>query len=69
MSWDGNPANLTGTSAPRPLQAIEELTAFRDLSFNALGINKVNLTVYFAYSLQGTNQLIYTAAGVPVVIQ
>ena len=69
VPWDGNPATLTGSIAPRPLQAIEELTAFRDLAFGALGIPQVSLTVYFAYSLEGTDTLVFSAAGVPLVIQ
>jgi len=69
VPWDGNPATLTGNIAPRPLQAVEELTAFRNLSFGALGIPQVSLTVYFAYSLEGTDTLVFSAAGVPLVIQ
>jgi len=69
VPWDGNPATLAGSIAARPLQAIEELTAFRDIAFGALGIPQVSLTVYFAYSLEGTDTLVFSAAGVPLVIQ
>ena len=69
VPWDGNPANLLGTIVPRPLQAMEELTAFSDLAFASLGFNQLSLTVYFAYSLTGTGDLVYTSAGVPLVIQ
>ncbi|MFM1896746.1 MAG: hypothetical protein RLZZ385_1820 [Pseudomonadota bacterium] len=69
VPWDANPASLLGTIAPRPLQAIEELTAFSDLSFASLGFNQLSLTVYFAYSLTGTDTLVYTSAGVPLVIE
>lgn len=69
VPWDGNPATLTGSIVTRPLQAIEELTAFRDISFGALGIPQVSLVVYFAYSLEGTDTLVFSAAGVPLVIQ
>lgn len=69
VPWDGNPATLTGSIAPRELQAVEELTALRNLAFGALGIPQVSLTVYFAYSLEGTDTLVFSAAGVPLVIQ
>lgn len=69
VPWDGNPATLAGSIAPRPLQAIEQLTVFRDVAFGALGIPQVSLTVYFAYSLEGTDTLVFSASGVPLVIQ
>ena len=69
VEWNGDPATLLGSITPRPLQATEELTVFKDLSFNAIGIPQVSLEVYFAYSIDGTNQLVYTGAGTPLVIQ
>lgn len=68
VPWDGNPTNLLGTIAPRPLLAAEQLTAFRDLSFNSIGVPAVNLTVFFAYAIQGSSNLVYTSSGVPLNI-
>jgi hypothetical protein len=69
VEWNGDPATLLGSITPRPLQATEELTVFKDLSFNAIGIPQVSLEVYFGYSIDGTNTLVYTGAGTPLVIQ
>lgn len=69
VPWDGNPATLLGTAQPRALQSIEELTAFRDLAFGSLGFPSVSLTVYFAYSVASSGELVFSASGVPVVIQ
>ncbi len=69
VPWDGNPTTLIGNIASRPLQAVEDLVALRNVSFGELGIPKVELVVYFAYSLDGTNTLVFSSAGVPVVIQ
>lgn len=69
VPWDGNPATLVGSIAPRPLAAVEDLTAFRNLSFNSLGIPAANLTIYFAYAVQSSGTLIYTSTGIPLRIQ
>lgn len=69
VPWDGNPATLLGTVQPRALQSVEELTAFRDLSFGSLGFPSVSLTVYFAYSVASSGELVFSGNGVPVVIQ
>lgn len=69
VPWNGDPATLLGSVRPRALQAMEELTVFRDLSFTAIGIPEVSLEVYFAYSIEGTDTLVYTGTGVPLVIQ
>lgn len=69
VEWNGDPATLLGSVSPRPLQALEELTVFKDLSFNAIGIPEVSLVVYFGYSIEGTNTLIYTGTGTPLVIR
>lgn len=69
VGWNGDPATLLGSITPRPLQATEELTVFKDLSFNAIGIPQVSLVVYFAYSIEGTNSLVYTGTGTPLVIR
>lgn len=69
VPWDGNPGTLLGTVQPQALQSIEELTAFRDLSFGSLGIPSVSLTVYFAYSVTSSGELVFSGTGVPVVIQ
>lgn len=69
VSWNGDPATLLGSITPRPLQAMEELTVFKDLSFNAIGIPQVSLVVYFGYSIEGTSSLVYTGTGTPLVIQ
>jgi len=68
VEWNGDPATLLGSITPRPLQAMEELTVFKDLSFNAIGIPQVSLMVYFGYSIEGTNSLVYTGTGTPLVI-
>ena len=69
VEWNGDPATLLGSITPRPLQAMEELTVFKDLSFNAIGIPQVSLEVYFGYSIEGTNSLVYTGMGTPLVIR
>ncbi len=69
VEWNGDPATLVGSIQPRALQAMEELTVFRDLSFTAIGIPQVSLEVYFAYSLEGTDKLVYTGTGTPLLIQ
>ena len=69
VEWNGDPATLLGSIRPRALNAMEELTVFKDLSFTAIGIPQVSLEVYFAYSIEGTNNLVYTGAGTPLVIQ
>ena len=69
VEWNGDPATLLGSITPRPLRAIEELTAFKNLSFADIGIPQVSLEVYFAYSIDGTNQLVYTSPGAPLVIR
>lgn len=69
VPWDSNPDTLVGTTAPRPLAAAEDLFAFRDLAFFGLGFEKVELTVFFAYSVQDSGALIYTSSGVPLSIQ
>jgi hypothetical protein len=69
VEWNGDPATLLGSIRPRALQAMEELTVFRDLSFSAIGIPEVSLEVYFAYSIEGTNTLVYTGSGTPLLIR
>ncbi len=69
VSWNGDPATLLGSIRPRALQAMEELTVFKDLSFTAIGIPQVSLEVYFAYSIEGTGTLVYTGSGTPLVIR
>ncbi len=69
VPWNGDPNRLIGNIASRPLQAVEELVALRNVSFAALGIPQAELVVYFAYSIDGTNTLVFSSAGVPVVIQ
>jgi hypothetical protein len=69
VGWNGDMATLLGSIQPRPLKAMEELTVFKDLSFTAIGLPQVSLEVYFAYSIDGTNTLVYTGPGTPLVIR
>lgn len=69
VEWNGDPATLLGSVQPRPLQAMEELTVFKDLSFTAIGIPQVLLEVYLAYSIEGTDSLVYTGMGTPLTIR
>jgi len=69
VEWNGDPATLLGSIRPRALQAMEELTVFKDLSFTAIGIPQVSLEVYFAYSIEGTGTLVYTGSGTQLVIR
>ncbi len=69
IPWDGNPATLQGSITSRPLNAIEQLTVFKNLAFASVGIPQVSLTVYFAYSVDGTDTFVYSSAGVPITIK
>ena len=69
IPWDGNPATLQGSITSRPLKAIEQLTVFKNLAFASVGIPQVSLTVYFAYSVDGTDTFVYSSSGVPITIK
>ena len=69
IPWDGNPATLQGSITSRPLKAIEQLTVFKNLAFATVGIPQVSLTVYFAYSVDGTDTFVYSSSGVPITIK
>ena len=45
------------------------MTVFKDLAFANVGIPKVSLVVFFAYSVDGTDTFIYSGSGVPLTIK
>lgn len=69
QAWDGNLATLHGTSAPRPLQAEEDLVAFRDFVPADVGVSNVTATVFFAYGLTNSDVFAYSRDGLTFTIQ
>ena len=69
QAWDGDLATLGGTSAPRTLQAQEDLVAFRNFVPAELGVANVTATVYFAYGLSASDVFAYSSTGLTFTIQ
>ncbi|MFN3163339.1 MAG: hypothetical protein ACE37N_07625 [Pseudohongiellaceae bacterium] len=69
QAWDGDLASLGGTSAPRALQAQEDLVAFRNFVPAELGVANVTATVYFAYGLSASDVFAYSSTGLTFTIQ
>jgi len=68
VPWDGDVATLSGTSATRPLLAREDLVAVKGLRFADLGITNIAISIYLAYSVDGTSNLVFSATPIPVTI-
>jgi len=67
--WDGELGTLGSTIEPRALNASEELIAFSNFVPADFGVDAASMTVYFAYAIANTEVFVYSATGVPVVIQ
>ncbi|MDD9895872.1 MAG: M12 family metallo-peptidase [Gammaproteobacteria bacterium] len=69
IAWDGTIETLGGNIEPRALNVSEELIAFSDFVPADFGVDEASMTVYFAYSIANTEVFVYSATGIPVVIQ
>lgn len=67
--WDGALETLGGNIQPRALNASEELIAFSDFVPGDFGVDSAALTVFFAYQIPATGELVYSSTGVPFTIQ
>ncbi|MDA1370779.1 MAG: M12 family metallo-peptidase [Proteobacteria bacterium] len=67
--WDGALETLGGNIQPRALNASEELIAFSDFVPGNFGVDSAALTVFFAYQIPATGELVYSSDGVPFTIQ
>ncbi len=62
-------AALESGIAPRPLEAVEELTAFDGFVLDELGIAELDVDVYFAYAVPSLDVLVYTSPGINLYFQ
>ncbi len=69
QSWDGELESLQASIAPRALNASEELIAFENFVPISAGVEAAALTVYFAYSIPGTDVFAYSSNGISLTIQ
>lgn len=69
QQWDGSVETLTGTTSPRPLAAIETVNALSEFKLSDVGLDTADIQVFFGYSLDGTQTLIYNRDGIPVQIR
>ncbi len=63
------PDTLESASAPRPLKATEELTAFDGLVLDAMDVSALAVDVYFAYAVPSLNVLVYTSEGIRLTME
>ena len=66
--WDGALETLMPSSVG-VLEPIQELTAFKDLAFNSLGINSGALKLYFGYAHDTIESLTFTSNGILVLVE
>ena len=68
VNWDGSLGSLTGNFSARALQPLEELIAFENFVPAAIGVTSASLTVFFVYTVENTDVLVFSASGVPFSI-
>ncbi len=69
QNWDGSLDTLQGRISPRALNASETVAAFDDFIPASVGVNAANVSVFFAYSISGSDVFVYSSNGVPFTIQ
>lgn len=69
QSWDGALDSLQATIAPRALNAEETVNAFESFVPSSFGVDSASVTVFFAYSVSGTDTFVYSSNGVPFTIE
>lgn len=69
QSWDGSLDSLQGTITARALNAEETISAFDNFVPASFGVDAASVTVFFAYSISGTDTFVYSSNGVPFTIQ
>ncbi|MDA0689398.1 MAG: M12 family metallo-peptidase [Proteobacteria bacterium] len=69
QNWDGALETLQGTISPRALNASETVAAFENFVPSSVGVDAASVTVFFAYSVSGSNVFVYSSNGVPFSIQ
>jgi hypothetical protein len=52
--------NLVGSINPRPLKAIENLSALNELTPSLLGVSSAKLEIYFGYTLEDSGLTVYS---------
>jgi len=69
QTWDGSLSTLQGNISPRALNASETVAAFDDFVPTSVGVDAASVTVFFAYSVSGSDVFVYSSNGVPFTIQ
>lgn len=69
QGWNGDLETLQPNITARALNAAEELVAFENFVPATVGVSAANLTVFFAYSIPGTETFVYSSSGIAFSIQ
>ncbi|MFK7864706.1 MAG: hypothetical protein AB8B95_10825 [Pseudohongiellaceae bacterium] len=68
VPWNGEISSLVPSSTQNFTTSVS-LMPFNNIKFADFGVTNTNLTVFFAYSIAETGDLVFTPQGVRVTIQ